>query len=96
MHDDVIGENYVQFTHLFNGEGSQDRTTLFFYYDVLETAAVGTTYFDITISDACDTDLNELPIAGSRYIIVILPWLPYPPARMRVTPPIPVLAFIPT
>ena len=67
MHDDVIGENYVQFTYLFNGEGSQDRTTLFFfYYDVLETAAVGTTYFDITISDACDIDLNELPIAGSR------------------------------
>ena len=67
MYDSAIGEDYVQFTYLFDGEGSQEKTNLFyFYYNVKDSATLGTTYFDITVSDACDAELNELAITGSR------------------------------
>lgn len=67
MYDSSNTDGCLQFTYLFDGEGENTQTNLFyFYYQINPTAPVGDTYFDIVVSDACDTALNPMEIGGSR------------------------------
>ena len=72
MHDISIKEDYVQFSYILNGGRSEGKTNLFYFkYQVNSNAPVGSTYFDITVSDAYDSNLDEVALTGSRCAIKI-------------------------
>ena len=57
----------IQYTYLFEDEGSSSKTTLFYFcYRVKDSAEVGGTFFDIVINEAYDSSLQVLPVSGSR------------------------------
>ncbi len=67
LYDSAIQSDHVQYTYLFDGEGAASQTRLFWFsYEILSDAPVGDTYFDIVVTDAHDTALNEVAISGSR------------------------------
>ena len=67
LYDSSIGDGCVQFSYIFDGEGSSTPTDLFcLYYEVEAGAALGDTYFDIVVSEAYSTSLEALPVYGSR------------------------------
>ncbi len=67
LYDSVINTDNIQFSYILDGEGSVSQTGLFqFNYQVLGNAQVGDAYFDITIGEACDGDLKNVAVSGSR------------------------------
>ncbi len=67
LYDYSEGEASVRYSYIFDGNGSDGKTLLFYiYYQVKETAAIGDTYFDITVTDAYDATLNPVAVSGSR------------------------------
>ena len=67
MYDGVSGESYVQYAYIFDGNGTANKTSLFYFqYQILSDAPVGETYFDIVVTDAYDASLNVVEVAGSR------------------------------
>lgn len=67
LYDNVKNATDIQFSYIFDGEGANAKTQLFYFtYQVLGDAEVGDAYFDITIGDAYDNSLNDLSVSGSR------------------------------
>lgn len=67
LYDNVKNDTNIQFSYIFDGEGADTQTKLFYFtYQVLGNAEVGDAYFDITIGDAYDSSLNDLSVSGSR------------------------------
>ncbi len=67
LYDSVKNIDNVQFSYIFDGVGTTDKTQLFYFtYQVLSNADVGDTYFDITIGEAYDSGLNDIAVSGSR------------------------------
>lgn len=68
MYDSSNNDGRLQFTYIFDGEGSDTQTLLFYFeYQANSDAAIGDSYFDIVIGDAYDTSLDPVSISGSRY-----------------------------
>ena len=67
LYDKSVKDDSLQFSYIFDGSGDAEKTLLFsFAYSVLTTAEIGETYFDIVVSEAYDSDLQAMPIIGSR------------------------------
>lgn len=67
LYDSSNQSGCLQYSYIFDGEGSSTKTNLFyFYYRINENAAVGDSYFDIVVSDAYTTELATVNISGSR------------------------------
>lgn len=72
LYDSVINEDNLQFSYLFDGQGANVQTTLFYFaYRVLDNAKTGETYFDIVIGEAYDNGLNDVAVSGSRCSFLI-------------------------
>ena len=72
LYDSSDKDGCLQYSYIFDGEGSNTKTQLFyFYYKINENAPIGNTYFDIVISDAYNTELEAVNISGSRTNIAI-------------------------
>ena len=67
FYDSSNADGCIQYTYLFQGEGSSSKTALFYFsYRVKDDAAIGDTFFDIVINEAYDSALNIVPVSGSR------------------------------
>ena len=72
LYDFSNNDGCLQYSYIFNGEGSSEKTNLFyFYYQIDENAEIGSTYFDIVVSDAYNSSLEPVSISGSRYNFTI-------------------------
>ena len=72
VHDYSNKSGCLQFSYVFDGEGSASKTRLFyFFYKVNATAEPGDTYFDIVVSDAFGKELDEININGSRCSLTV-------------------------
>ena len=72
LYDSAINTDSLNYSYIFDGNGAASKTRLFyFYFTVNSTAEVGNTYFDIVVSDAYDSALNEIEIDGSRTAFTI-------------------------
>ena len=50
LYDSAINSDSVQFSYIFDGQGSAEETKLFYFeYQVLSEAESGSAYFDITM-----------------------------------------------
>jgi hypothetical protein len=67
VYDITTTEGCVNASYILDGKGGAKKTKLFyFYFQVNSTAEVGDTYFDIVVTEAIDTSLNDIPFSGSR------------------------------
>ena len=67
LYDSVTNIDNIQFSYILDGKGTATKTRLFYFrYQVLSGADIGNAFFDVTIGEAFDNSLNELPIQGSR------------------------------
>ena len=67
LYDSVVGTDTIQFSYIFDGQGSASKTCLFFFdYQVLSDAKVGESAFLITVGEAYDSGLNDLTVSGFR------------------------------
>ena len=67
LYDSVINSDNIRFSYILDGKGTATKTRLFYFrYQVLSDAVVGEAYFNITIGEAYDNALNEVPVSGSR------------------------------
>lgn len=67
LYDSVKNADSIQFSYLFDGKGAATKTRLFYFsYQVLSGAEIGDAYFDITIGEAYDSALGDVPVSGSR------------------------------
>ncbi|MBQ0010491.1 MAG: hypothetical protein KBS76_05275 [Ruminococcus sp.] len=72
MYDSSVGDDGVRYTYIFDGNGPENKTGLFyFYYTIKDTAALGKTRFDVTVSDAYGIDLLPLTVNGSRTAVTV-------------------------
>ena len=73
LYDKSVKSDSVQFSYIFDGSAGAARTILFnFEYSVLADAEIGATYFDVVVSEAYDSSLAAVAVAGSRCDITIL------------------------
>ena len=67
LSDKYVGESSIQFSYIFDENGSAGKTQLFYFnYTVLSDAEVGNTYFDIVVNEAYGTSLEPITVSGSR------------------------------
>ena len=67
LYDSSNQSGCLQYSYIFDGEGSSTKTNLFyFYYQINENATAGGSYFDIVVSDAYTAELTTVNISGSR------------------------------
>ena len=67
LYDASNANGCLQYSYIFDGEGSNERTNLFYFcYYISEDAVVGDTYFDIVVTDAYNKSLEVLDVSGSR------------------------------
>jgi len=67
LYDSSNQNGCLQYSYIFDGVGSNEKTQLFyFYYQINENAPLGNTCFDIVVSDAYTAELNSVDIRGSR------------------------------
>ena len=72
LYDNAINTDSLNYSYVFDGNGTATQTQLFYFrFTVNSTAEVGDTYFDIVVSDAYDSALNEIEIRGSRTAFAI-------------------------
>ena len=73
LYDSSINDDNVNYSYIFDGNGEATETSLFyFYYKVKDDSALGNTYFDIIVTDAIDSSLNELNVIGNRCNINVI------------------------
>ncbi len=73
LYDSSINDDNVNYSYIFDGNGSNSKQNLFrFYFTVKTDAKIGNTYFDIIVMDAYDSSLNELDVSCTRCNIDIL------------------------
>lgn len=73
LYDSSINDDNVNYSYIFDGDGEANKTSLFyFYYKIKDDSVVGNTYFDIIVTDALDSSLNELNVKGNRCNINIV------------------------
>ena len=66
LYDSSIDNGRVQFSYIFNGDGSQTETNLFFFcYKVNDTADIGKAVFDIVVSDAYNASAEPVALGGT-------------------------------
>ena len=68
VYDSVKNTDNISFSYILDEEnGVSSKTRLFYFtYQVLSNAEVGDSYFDITIGEAYDKELNDILVTGSR------------------------------
>ena len=67
LYDSSNQNGCLQYSYIFDGEGSNAKTNLFYFcYQVNENAEAGSTYFDIVVTDAYNTAIESVNISGSR------------------------------
>ena len=67
FYDNATHTDNIKFNYLFDGKGAASQTRLFYFtYQVLSNADVGEAFFDITIGEAYDYELNDVAVMGSR------------------------------
>ncbi len=67
VYDSAIHTSDVQYSYIFNNDGQNYQTRLFYFnYTVLSDAEVGESYFDIVVNEAYDATLNVANVSGSR------------------------------
>lgn len=67
LYDSSVDNGRVQFSYVFNGDGSQTKTNLFYFrYKVNDTADIGKAVFDIVVSDAYNTSAEPVELGGTR------------------------------
>ena len=67
VNDIATGNGSVNASYIFDGKGTAKKTNLFYiYYQVNSDAEIGDTYFDIVVTEAYDSALNEMNFSGSR------------------------------
>ena len=67
LYDSSNTDGCLQYSYIFDGEGSNTKTNLFYFdYQIKENAPVGESYFDIVVSDAYTAELETVNISGSR------------------------------
>lgn len=67
LYDSVTNTDNIQFSYIFDGQGTATKTRLFYFrYRVLDNAGTGDAFFDITVGEAYDSALNEMAVSGSR------------------------------
>ena len=71
LYDSATNTDNIQISYLMDGVGSASATRLFYFqYQVLSDAAIGDSYFDITVGEAVgkaeDGSLNDVAVSGSR------------------------------
>lgn len=72
LYDSAINTDSLNYSYIFDGNGAASKTRLFYFnFTVNSTAEAGDTYFDIVVSDAYDSALNEIEIDGSRTAFTI-------------------------
>lgn len=72
LYDSSNQSGCLQYSYIFDGEGSNTKTQLFYFrYQVKSTATAGDTYFDIVVSDAYTAELETVNISGSRCAFTI-------------------------
>ena len=67
VNDIATGNGSVNASYIFDGKGTAKKTNLFYIrYQVNSDAEIGDTYFDIVVTEAYDSALNEMNFSGSR------------------------------
>lgn len=67
LYDSSNPNGCLQYSYIFDGEGSNAQTNLFYFcYQINENAELGSTYFDIVVTDAYNTAIESVDINGSR------------------------------
>ena len=67
LYDSSNTDGCLQYSYIFDGEGSNTKTNLFYFcYQANENAETGNTYFDIVVTDAYNTAIESVDISGSR------------------------------
>lgn len=68
IYDASNNDGCLKFSYIFDAEGSETKTTLFyFYYQINSDAEIGNTGFDIVVEEAYTTTLEVAPYSGSRF-----------------------------
>ncbi len=63
----------LQYSYIFNGDSSGQACLFYFSFKVKEDAPVGSSFFDIAITDAYNTSLEPVQISSARYSFQITP-----------------------
>ena len=72
VNDIATGDGCVNASYIFDGKGSATKTNLFYiYYQVNSSAMIGDTYFDIVVTEAYSSTLEEMNFGGSRCALEI-------------------------
>ena len=72
VNDIATGDGCVNASYIFDGKGSATKTNLFYiYYQVNSSAMIGNTYFDIVVTEAYSSTLEEMNFSGSRCALEI-------------------------
>ncbi len=72
LYDSSVKDGCLQYTYIFNGEDGAIGGELFYFaYTVLPDATLGTTYFDIMVTDAYDAALTPVAVGGSRHDLTV-------------------------
>ncbi len=67
IYDASNNDGCFKFSYIFDAEGSETKTALFyFYYQINSDAEIGNTCFDIVVEEAYTTTLEVAPYSGSR------------------------------
>lgn len=67
IYDASNNDGCLKFSYIFDAEGSETKTALFyFYYQINSDAEIGNTGFDVVVEEAYTTTLEVAPYSGSR------------------------------
>ena len=67
VYDSAITADSINISYILDGKGTASKTQMFyFYYQVLGTAELGDTSADITVGEAYDSTITQVPVSGSR------------------------------
>ncbi|MBR2056751.1 MAG: hypothetical protein IJ978_03720, partial [Clostridia bacterium] len=67
IYDASNNDGCLKFSYIFDAEGSETKTALFyFYYKINSDAEIGNTGFDVVVEEAYTTTLEVAPYGGSR------------------------------
>ncbi len=70
MYDSSIHDESVTYTYIFSSlELDNNQQLFYFYYQIADGVTPGTYYFDITISEACNSSFENVEISTTRKYI---------------------------
>ena len=68
LYDRSISSDTLSYSYIFNADGQNTKALLFYFtYSVVQDAESSDSWFDVTVDEAYDFELNSTDVSGSRF-----------------------------